>query len=406
MRFHHNNSDGATLSRQRRRCKVSGRGRHIRLIMLGAAVVFTVASFVSMFSVQNNIAYARDYDAEIQALQNQIDDYNKRSSELAAQADTLQGKISQLQNQQAEIQAQIDLSSAEKAQLEAQIAEAEAKIKSQAEVLSKNLQDQYYSSQTSALDVLMNSDSVSDYVDRQTRQQAMSDQITSAVNDIKQAKKDLESKKSEVEKVIDRQNAQKADLADTQAEQQDLLEQTQGQESKYQELIGQNNEKIKQLRKEQAEEIARRLQAAGSGSTIYYNNGATCGGGYPAYLCNAAQDSLVDPWGMYNRECVSYAAFKVASTYGWPNYWTRGGNNANQWPGKADRYGIPRGTTPKVGSVAVMMSGYYGHVAWVEEVNGDGTIVVSDYNSDYNGHYARYKTRASAFDTYIYFDQS
>ena len=406
MRFHHNNSDGATLSRQHKRCRVSGRGRHIRLIMLGAAVVFTVASFVSMFSVQNNIAYARDYDAEIQALQNQIDDYNKRSSELAAQADTLQGKISQLQNQQAEIQAQIDLSSAEKAQLEAQIAEAEAKIKSQAEVLSKNLQDQYYSSQTSALDVLMNSDSVSDYVDRQTRQQAMSDQITSAVNDIKQAKKDLESKKSEVEKVIDRQNAQKADLADTQAEQQDLLEQTQGQESKYQELIGQNNEKIKQLRKEQAEEIARRLQAAGSGSTIYYNNGATCGGGYPAYLCNAAQDSLVDPWGMYNRECVSYAAFKVASTYGWPNYWTRGGNNANQWPGKADRYGIPRGATPKVGSVAVMMSGYYGHVAWVEEVNGDGTIVVSDYNSDYNGRYARYKTRASAFDTYIYFDQS
>ena len=359
-----------------------------------------------MFNVQNNIAYARDYDAEIQALQNQIDDYNKRSSELAAQADTLQGKISQLQNQQAEIQAQIDLSSAEKAQLEQQIAEAEDKIKSQAEVLSKNLQDQYYSSQTSALDVLMNSDSVSDYVDRQTRQQAMSDQITSAVNDIKQAKKDLESKKSEVEKVIERQNAQKADLADSQAEQQQLLEQTQGQESKYQELVGQNNEKIKQLRKEQAEEIARRLQATGGGSTIYYNNGATCGGGYPAYLCNAAQDSLVDPWGMYNRECVSYAAFKVASTYGWPNYWTRGGNNANQWPGKADRYGIPRGATPKVGSVAVMMSGYYGHVAWVEEVNGDGTIVVSDYNSDYNGHYARYKTRASAFDTYIYFDQS
>ena len=139
MRFHHNNSDGATSSRQHRCCKVSGRGRHIRLIMLGAAVVFTVASFVSMFSVQNNIAYARDYDAEIQALQNQIDDYNKRSSELAAQADTLQGKISQLQNQQAEIQAQIDLSSAEKAQLEQQIAEAEDKIKSQAEVLSKNL---------------------------------------------------------------------------------------------------------------------------------------------------------------------------------------------------------------------------------------------------------------------------
>ena len=108
---------------------------------------------------------------------------------------------------------------------------------------------------------------------------------------------------------------------------------------------------------------------------------------------------------MYSRECVSYAAFKVASTYGWPNYWARGGNNANQWPGNADRYGIHRGSTPKVGSVAVMMSGYYGHVAWVEEVHGN-RIVVSDYNSDMRGNYARYETSASAFDTYIYFDQS
>ena len=33
-------------------------------------------------------------------------------------------------------------------------------------------------------------------------------------------------------------------------------------------------------------------------------------------------------------------------------------------------------------------------------------IVVSDYNSDMRGNYARYETSASAFDTYIYFDQS
>lgn len=407
MRFHHNNSTGTTSSR-RTKCHRGNilRGNCRRVMILGAVVVFTIASCLSMFNAQAPTAYARDYDAEIKALQNQIDDYNKRASELSAQADTLQGKINELQNQQASIQAQIDLSEAEKAQLEQQIADAEAKIKAQAAALGETLKTQYYSNQTSALDILMNSDSVSDYVDRQTRQQSMSDQITETVNEIKQAKADLESKKAEVEELISRQNAQKQDLADSQAEQQALLNQTQGQEDKYRELTDANNAKIEQLRKEQAEEIARRLAAANnSGSTIYYNNGASCGGGYPAYLCNAPKDSLVDPWGMYSRECVSYVAFKVASTYGWPNYWTRGGNNANQWPGKADRYGIPRGSTPKVGSVAVMMSGYYGHVAWVEEVHGN-RIVVSDYNSDMRGNYARYETSASAFDTYIYFDQS
>lgn len=397
MGFHHNNL--FTKWRSKHCSHYPGMtGCRLRVVMLGAAVVFTIATFASMFSVSNT-AYARDYNAEIKALENQVADYNKRAGELAAQADTLQGKIAELQNQQAEIQAQIDLSSAQKAQLEQQIVEAENKIKAQAEILSKNLQDQYYSSQTSSLDILMNSDSVSDYVDRQTRQQSMSDQVTQSVNQIKQAKKDLEDKKTEVESVIIRQNAQKQDLENVKSEQQQLLDETQGQEDKYRELTDANNAKIAQLKKEQAEEIARRQQ---SGSTIYYNNGQTCGGGYPAYLCNAKQDSLVDPWGMYNRECVSYAAYKVASTYGWPNYWTRGGNNANQWIAKAKRYGIKVSTTPAVGTVAAMNSGYYGHVAWVEEVRGN-RIVVSDYNSKGNGTYARYETSASAFDGYIYF---
>lgn len=407
MRFHHNNSSqrGASspVTKHTKRAAWLGRGR-VRLTMLGTAVIFTISVFASMFSPATPAVYARDYEAEIKALQNQIDDYNKRSSELAAQSDTLQGKISELQNQQATIQAQIDLSTAEKNQLEQQIADAEAKIKKQAEALSQTLQDQYYSGQTSSLDILMNSNSVSDYVDRQTRQKAMSDQITNSTKEIQQAKKDLEKKKAEVEAVIQRQDAQKQDLADSQAEQQKLLDETQGQEAKYKELTNSNNAKITQLRKEQAEEIARRLAAQGGGKTHYINSGASCGGGYPAYLCNAPKDSKVDPWGMYSRECVSYTAFKVASTYGWPNYWTRGGNNANQWPGKADKYGIPRGSTPKVGSVAVMMSGYYGHVAWVEAVNGN-TITVSDYNRDMKGNYSLYTTSASAFDTYIYFDQ-
>lgn len=403
MRFHHNNSTGVGAPRSQRQTTGRRNQKRIKITILGAAVIFAVAGFAGIAGFSP--VKARDYDAEIRALQKQIDSYNEKASELSAQADTLQGKISELQNQQAAIQAQIDLSSAEKAQLEQQIAETEARIKAQSKALSENLKSQYYSSQTSALDILMNSDSVSDYVDRQTRQQAMSDQITDTVKQIQEDKAELEKKKAEVEKVIERQNAQKQDLAESQAEQQALLDQTQGQEAKFRELTDANNAKIEQLRKEQAEEIARRLQNSGN-NPVYIYDGAACGGGYPAYLCNAPKDALVDPWGMYSRECVSYTAFKVASTYGWPSYWTRGGNNANQWPGKADRYGIPRGTTPKVGSVAVMMSGYYGHVAWVEEVKANGRIVVSDYNHDNRGNYARYETSASAFDTYIYFDQS
>ena len=34
---------------------------------------------------------------------------------------------------------------------------------------------------------------------------------------------------------------------------------------------------------------------------------------YPARLKNAPQDSLVDPWRFYNRECTSFVADSIAS---------------------------------------------------------------------------------------------
>ena len=110
----------------------------------------------------------------------------------------------------------------------------------------------------------MNSNSVSDYVDRQTRQQAMSDQITDAVSEIKQAKKELEAKKAEVEEVIKKQTSQKQELANSQAEQQQLLDQTQGQEARYQELVSETEAKKAQVQAEQQAAI-RRYQQSHSG---------------------------------------------------------------------------------------------------------------------------------------------
>lgn len=123
-------------------------------------------------------------------------------------------------------------------------------------------------------------------------------------------------------------------------------------------------------------------------------------GGYPDKWHNARQDSMVDDWGMYNRECVSYAAWKVHQRYGNMPYWG-GIGNANQWLRNARNAGIPTSRTPKVHSVAISMAGYYGHAMWVEKVEGD-MIYVSQYNYDLNGRYSEMWLRASDF-TYIYF---
>jgi surface antigen len=123
-------------------------------------------------------------------------------------------------------------------------------------------------------------------------------------------------------------------------------------------------------------------------------------GGYPTKWDNARQDSLIDSWGMFNRECVSYTAWKVYQTYGSMPFWG-GVGNANQWPRDARNSGIPTGSVPKAHSVAVSLSGYYGHAMWVEQVNGN-MIYVSQYNYDYNGHYSEMWVNGSYF-TYIYF---
>ena len=124
-------------------------------------------------------------------------------------------------------------------------------------------------------------------------------------------------------------------------------------------------------------------------------------GGYPAkWDAPVAQDSRVDSWGMYNRECVSYAAWKVFETYGHMPNWG-GVGNANQWVRDARRAGIPTGSAPAVHSVAISMRGYYGHAMWVEKVSGP-MIYVSQYNYDLHGHYSEMWVNASSF-TYIYF---
>lgn len=410
MRFHHNNSSGASVPRSQRQTTGRRNQKRIKITILGAAVIFAVAGFAGIAGFSP--VKARDYDAEIRALQKQIDSYNEKASELSAQADTLQGKISELQNQQAAIQAQIDLSSAEKAQLEQQIAETESRIKAQSKALSENLKSQYYSSQTSALDILMNSDSVSDYVDRQTRQQAMSDQITDTVKQIQADKAELEKKREEVNELIKKQKLQKESLLASQQEQQELLAQTQGQEAKFQELTEKAKAEMANIRAQQQAALAALGGASATSGgnkngTFYYRNKTApqpCGaGGYP--YCGV-QDSYADPYALYNRECVSYAAWRINVGYGKYVAPFRGQGNAYLWPSSAVQFsGATIVDNPQPGDAAIIgknVIGGVGHAMVVEKVLDDGWVLISQYNWEVDGRYSTMEISGTGI-TYLRF---
>lgn len=124
-------------------------------------------------------------------------------------------------------------------------------------------------------------------------------------------------------------------------------------------------------------------------------------GDYPSYLADAPIDAVVDPWGMYNRESVSYTAWKVHQKNGHMPYWG-GYGNANQWPGNAKAAGIEVSNAPRPESVAISMNGAYGHAMWVEDVLADGQIKVSQYNNNLRGSYTESIMPAREL-VYIYF---
>lgn len=80
-------------------------------------------------------------------------------------------------------------------------------------------------------------------------------------------------------------------------------------------------------------------------------------------------------------------------------YW----GNASNWLSSAIANGFSTGVEPRAGAVGVntSMAGGLGHVVYVESLNGDGTINLSDMN--YNGWgVTSYRTAPASDYTYIY----
>jgi surface antigen len=116
---------------------------------------------------------------------------------------------------------------------------------------------------------------------------------------------------------------------------------------------------------------------------------------YPSYLKNAAQDSLVDPWHFYNRECTSFVAWRLNHDAGIAFHnWYKGHHwgDAAIWKQAAVDSGVPVNGTPRVGAIAWWAKGSpgssRGHVAWVIAVDSS-SITVEEYNYLHRGGYDR-----------------
>lgn len=368
---------------------------------IAIGVCAALVAIATTLQIANSSVSADKYDEQIRIIQEEVNKLQAKASELNAQASTLAAAVATLNAEKNIIQAQVDLSQAKFDKLKDDIAKNEQKLEENKEVLGNVIASLYVDDTISPIEMLASSSNVGDYIDKQEFRSAASEKLNSTIAAVKELKTKLEQDKKDVERVLADQTAQKNALAAKEAEKESLLAQTRGEEAAYQQLSSGKQAEIQQLRKQQAAEIAARANSGG-GRTVLA--GDPNRGGYPAAWANAPMNAYVDNWGMYTRQCVSYAAFKVSQAYGNMPYWG-GRGNANQWDDNARAAGIPTGTAPKAGAVGVLNDGYYGHVGWVESVNGNGTITISHYNAGWTGEYSEWVVSSSFFDTYIYFGE-
>lgn len=342
------------------------------LVVTGLAVSFAVVPLVQ----------AQSYQQQIDALSQQNGAKRDDLGQLGNEAASLQDAIAKLQAEIANLQVQIQANETKRQETVAKIAQAEADLAKQRATLGDSLKKMYVSGQMSRLEQLATSQDLSKYANQEEYDIKVNNQIQKTLDAIKVLQDQLAKDKADLERMIASLQEMRGRVAAQQAEQARLLALNQSQQAEIDGQIKANNGRIAELRKLQAAENARL-----AGPNV--PKGIPGGGGYPGKWAFAPIDSMVDSWGMYNRQCVSYTAWKVWSTGRYMPYWG-GRGNAKQWDDNARAAGIPVTSTPAPETVAVSNAGTWGHVMWVEQVAGDGSIYVSDYNQQFDGNYREY----------------
>ncbi len=375
-----------------------------RALVVWLFVLFMVSGFVISPIVQ-----ATNFQQQINELKAANSNTKEEVSELEDEASSLEDKIGRIQDRINSIQAQINDNQEKIAELEDQIAKAQKELDKQRALLGENIRTMYLEGQISTLEMLASSKDLSEFVDKQQYRTAVQNKIKSTLDHINKLKNELKDKKQTVERRLAEQQKLRNDLAAKRSENNQLLSLNEGEQATLDSQIRKNNKKIEELKRLQAIENMRLFGGDGSGTLG--------GGGYPWGHAKCLHTGSVTGWcpnydwsvkgsiwnwatgGYGYRNCTDWVSFRVRSS---GRFVPGGLGNARNWDDRAPSYGFKVSSKPKAGAAAVSNNGYYGHVMYVEAVNGDGTIIISDYNRGGTGRYSMSTISPSGL-SFVYF---
>lgn len=351
-------------------------------------------------------ASADQYDDKVAALTSDMARYQAEADRLNGEAATLQNAVAQLQNEKNALQSQINLNQTKYDKLVIDIAQTEKDIKDNQDALGATIADLYVDGDISPIEMLASSTNIGDFLNKQEYRSSVKDQLSGTIKKVKTLKTQLDTQKTDLDKVLADQKGARDSLAARESEQAGLLARTQNDEASYQGLIKDSATQIAQAKAIQAVLRARTNSTGGyqivdAGSLGAYGwNDSSCP--MQGYMSTGGTDGNGNDGRGYGcRQCASYVAWKIAKETGVYYQWGNGGNFANA----AINAGYQNlGHSPQPGSVAVIL-GNPGHVAYVEGVSADGShVTVSQYNYNYGsgwGMYSEMVLSTSFFDQYV-----
>ena len=135
------------------------------------------------------------------------------------------------------------------------------------------------------------------------------------------------------------------------------------------------------------------------------------------YPYRTATTNSYDDWGFTKRQCVSFAAWRLAQAGRALDNRADGWGSASSWDDTARRLGKAVTTKPAVGTVAHWQAGEssayyapgsstangrynagsYGHVGWVTHVYSDGSVQVEAYNGSGDRSWSTMRVKAPRF---------
>ena len=403
--------------------KKSFGGNHLNKRLLTFVVTGTALALGTLAPSVN----AQDIDSQINTANSQIQNLNNQKQAVASQVDQLsqdlsnvQSRINSVQAEQETAKANLEVLKAEISKLETLIAERNERLKDQARAVQVNGARSY-------VDFLLNADSITDVVNRigvivdlvganrqlmqeqardkeqvQTKEQAQKDNL--AKQEANEAQ--LQNLQSELSATFTKHKATLANLSNEELEaiaardglvqEKERLAAEKARADAEKAAAQKAAEEAKEAMLKATEEAvakAAATPAAATASTPATIAAKSESASTPAKAANivvggsfaAPNPSFVAALnGGYFGQCTYYMYNRFAQL-GAPIRTTALGNAA-EWPANAAAAGYGVSSTPRAGTAIVFQRGVggadpvYGHVGFVERVNADGSLFISEMN--------------------------